>query len=364
MRANPRQNACAIILAGGRGTRFWPRSRLKRPKQLLNIVGEETMLRETLRRLRGIFPPSRIWVVTHREQQAEVARQLPQVPREHILAEPIGRNTAAAIALGAIWIRRTHGNVSLGVFPADQIVRDRNKFLRLVRAALQMVSRGPNSIVFGVPPHRPETGYGYIGRGPLAARLAGQPVYRVRRFTEKPSPARARAYLRSGEYFWNSGMFFWTVETFFANLARFLPATAEAFESLAPAIHSARFHTELARMYPRLENISVDYAIAERAENVFMIPADVGWSDLGSWAAVYEALARRAGENVSRGPLLLLHAEGNFFWVPDKLVAAVGVRDLVVVETEDALLICPREQSQAVSRVVKRLEESQLHRYL
>lgn len=364
MNQTSEQRACAIILAGGRGTRFWPRSRLRRPKQLLNILGDETMLQQTVRRLRPLFPLDRIWVVTHHEQRDEVARQLSRLPRGHILAEPTGRNTAAAIGLAAIHIRRKHGNLPVGIFPADQVVRNGKKFLRLARVAFEMAVRGPNAIVFGVPPHRPETGYGYIHRGELAVRLSGQPVYRVRRFTEKPSLARARAYLRSGKYFWNSGMFFWTLETFFANLERFLPATAAAFERLASALRTRRYRALLARLYPRLKSISVDYAILEKAENIFMVPCDVGWSDLGSWATVYEQLAERAGENIATGRLLALDARGNLLLAPGKLVAAVGVENLVLVETDDALLICRRERSQDVSQVVKLLEEKKLRRYL
>lgn len=364
MNGTTEQRACAIILAGGRGTRFWPRSRLRRPKQLLNLLGDETMLQQTVRRLQPLFPPERIWVVTHREQRAEVARQLNRIPRDHILAEPTGRNTAAAVALAAIHIRRAHGNVPVGIFPADHVVRDGKKFLRLARAALRTAVCGANSVVFGVSPHRPETGYGYIHRGKLETRLLGQSVYRVRRFTEKPSLLRARAYLRSKQYAWNSGMFFWTLDTFFANLERFLPATAAAFERLSAALGSRRYRTHLARVYPRLESISVDYAILERGENIFMIPCDVGWSDLGSWAAVYESLAERAGKNVTLGRLLAFDARGNLFLAPGKLVAAVGVDDLVLVETEDALLICHRERSQDVSQIVKLLERRKLHRYL
>ncbi len=359
--------AHAVLLAGGRGTRFWPRSRTRTPKQLLNIVGEETMLAATLRRLRPAFPVSRLWVVTNAEQVADVRRQAPYLDPSRILIEPVGRNTAAAIGLAAIHLARQDGDALMAVLPADHHIGQPARYVRLVHAALQVAARGPNLVVLGIAPTRPETGYGYIARARLAARAGGFPVYTVRRFTEKPSLARARRYLASGRYFWNAGMFFWRVSTFLDSLKRFLPATYNALMLLADDIGTPRYAKRLRRIYPRLKKISVDYAIMERATRqkaargktqpgVFVLPAEMRWSDIGSWAAVYEMLARQTGKNVSAGPFLALDAHGNYLWSPKKLVAAVGVRDLVVVETADALLVCSRDRAQDVGKVVKWIE--------
>lgn len=365
--------AHAVILAGGRGTRFWPRSRTRTPKQLLNIVGEQTMLQQTAARLAPAFPPSRLWIVTNDEQAAAVRRQLPRLAASHILSEPTGRNTAAAIGLAALHLAQHSGagDALMAVLPADHYIAQTARYLRLLRAALQVAAAGENLVVLGVPPTRPETGYGYIERpARTPVRAGGFPVYAVRRFTEKPAPARARQYVASGRYLWNAGMFFWRVSTFLDHLRRYLPRTHEALLRLADAIGTPRYAKDLRRIYPQLENISVDYAIMEpatrerQAPHVFVLPAEVGWSDIGSWASVYELMARKAGENISAGAFVALDAEGNLFWSPEKFVAAIGVRDLVVVGTSDALLICPRGRAQDVGQVVKWLESRRLHRLL
>ncbi len=354
--------AHAIILAGGRGTRFWPRSRAHMPKQLLNIVGERSMLQQTVVRLRPEFPGSRIWVVTNADQGAVVRRQLPALSPSHLVAEPVGRNTAAAIGLAAVHLVRQRGDALMAVLPADHYIGQPARFLQVVRAALEVAARPGTLVVLGILPTRPETGYGYIERARPAARVRGFLTYAVRRFTEKPELARARRYVASGRYAWNAGMFFWRVSTFLENLRKFLPATYKALMRLADDVGTPRYTRSLHRIYPQLESISVDYAIMEPAtrqpqHSVFMLPAKVGWSDIGSWAAVYELLARKAGENVSAGRFVALDAHGNFFWSPKKFAAAIGVRDLVVVETEDALLLCPRERAQDVGKVVKWLEQ-------
>ena len=355
--------AHAVILAGGRGTRFWPRSRTRTPKQLLNIVGSRTMLQQTAERLGPLFPAGRLWVVTNREQAAAVRRQLPRIAAGNILAEPAGRNTAAAIGLAAAHILRKYGDEAvMAVLPADHFIADTARCRRIVRAALAVAARPGTLAVMGVPPTRPDTGFGYVERSGKAARVCGERVYAVRRFTEKPPLARARRYVASGHYLWNAGMFFWRVGTFFDALARHLPKTHAALERLAETIGTKRYDATLRRIYPQLENISVDYAVLEpasrapRHSRVVVLPAAVGWSDIGSWAAVYELLARGRGANVSPGRFFALDARGNFLWSPGKFVAAIGVRDLVVVETADALLICPRERAQDVGRVVKFLE--------
>jgi mannose-1-phosphate guanylyltransferase len=360
---------CAVLLAGGRGTRFWPRSRTRLPKQLLNIVGRQTMLRETVERVRPLFPAKNLWVVTNSEQAAMVRRELPFLSSGHILSEPIGRNTAAAIGLAAVHLAHAHGDALMAVLPADHYIAQAARYRRLVRAALALARPSGNLVVMGIPPTRPETGFGYIERAGSAGRPGGFPAYAVRRFAEKPSLGVAQGYVHSRRYFWNAGMFFWRVSTFLDSLKRLLPATHAALMALGETIGTRRYAQTLARTYRRIENISVDYAIMERAtrgksHGVFVLAAEVGWSDIGSWAAVHELLARAPGANVSAGKSYALDAGGNFLWSPKKFVAAVGVRDLVVVETDDALLICARERAQDVAKVVKWLEQQKLRNLL
>jgi mannose-1-phosphate guanylyltransferase len=367
--------AHAIILAGGRGTRFWPRSRARLPKQLLSIVGQKTMLEQTYERLTPLFPRSHIWVVTNHELARAVRRQLPQVPSRQALIEPFGRNTAAAIGLAAVHLLKEEsgGDALMAVLPADHFILKPARYRQIVRAALKVAAQPGALAVLGIPPSRPETGYGYIERAPRGKSrqsAMGGDAYVVRRFTEKPSLRLARNYIAAGRYLWNAGMFFWRVSTFLENLERHLPKTHAALMRLAETIGASRYATALEREYSRLENISVDYAILEpasrdpRHSRVFVIPAEVGWSDIGSWAAVYELSAKRPGANVSTGRVLALDATGNLIWSPSKFVAAVGVSDLIVVETSDALLVCSRERAQDVGRVVKWLEQHRLQKLL
>jgi mannose-1-phosphate guanylyltransferase len=355
----------AVILAGGRGTRFWPRSRTRTPKQLLNIVGKETMLEQTVARLRPLIPTERIWTVTNTEQAAAVRKQVPAAARKRVLIEPKGLNTAVAIGLAAIHARHVAGgDALLAVLPADHYIAQPEKYRKIVAAALDVAREQGRMVVLGIPPTRPETGFGYIERvgEPISAK--GFPVFAVKRFTEKPALPFAVEYVACGRYHWNAGMFFWRVSTFLENLKSFLPKTGAALEELVGFIGKRDYERRLRAVYERLENISVDYAVLEPATRVegtprvFVIPAEIGWSDIGSWAAVYELLTKKNGENVLAGAGHVLDAEGNFLWAPSKFVAAIGVRDLVVVETPDALLICPRDRAQDVAKMVKWLEEN------
>jgi|SRR5271157_117897 len=353
----------AIILAGGRGTRFWPRSRTRTPKQLLNIVGKATMIEQTVARLRPLFPADHMWSVTNAEQAVALRKQLPPAARRRILTEPVGRNTAAAIALAAIHVRHAvQGDALLAVLPADHYIGLLENYREVVRAALRLAREPQRMVVLGIPPTRPDTGFGYVEKMGEPLDVLGYPVFAVRRFTEKPQLETAREYIASGNYQWNAGMFFWRVSTFLEALKKYLPKTHDALEALALHIGKRTYGAELKTIYRKLENISVDYAILEHAtretgaSRVFVIPADIDWSDIGSWAAVYELVAKQPGENVLAGDGHTIDAEGNFLWSPDKYVAAIGVRDLVVVDTPDALLICPRERAQDVGRIVKALE--------
>ena len=373
--------AHAVILAGGRGTRFWPRSRTRTPKQLISIVGSTTMLQQTVARLRPLIPADRIWTVTNTEQAVASRRQLPAPARNRVLTEPLGRNTAAAIALAAVHIRHAaRGDALMAVLPADHYIAQQERYRQIVGAALEVAREQGRMVVLGIPPARPETGFGYIELRQQPFTVKGFQTFPVRLFTEKPELAVAREYVAAGTYQWNAGMFFWRVSTFLDALKEFLPKTYDALESLSSYIGKRSYQSRLNKIYPKLENISVDYAILEKAVSatgstssstrnretsaetghVFVIPAEIGWSDIGSWAAVYELLAKYPGENILSGQGQTLDAEGNFFWSPGKFVAAIGVRDLVVVETPDALLICPRERAQDVGKIIKSLEQRKL----
>ncbi len=360
----PKLPTHAIIMAGGRGTRFWPRSRTRTPKQLLNIVGDTTMLEQTVARLRPLISPDRIWTVTNAEQALEVKKQLPAAAKKRVLSEPLGRNTAAAIALAAVHVRHAEKgrDAVLAVLPADHYIAQPDKYRKIVAAALDLAATPDRMVVLGIPPTRPDTGFGYIERMGEPWRAQGLPVFAVKRFTEKPAQAIAQEYLDSGKYQWNAGMFFWRVSTFLENLKMYVPKTVDALEDLAKHIGKITYASKLKKIYPQLENISVDYSLLEPATRqqgtpqVYVIPAEIGWSDIGSWAAVYELLAKSAGGNILAGAGEVIDGQGNFLWSPKKFVAAIGVRDLVVVETPDALLICPRDRAQDVGKIVKWLE--------
>src|SRR5271154_4760985 len=349
----PKLTTHAVILAGGRGTRFWPRSRTRTPKQLLNIVGKTTMLEQTVERLRPVLPADHIWTVTNVEQSAGLRKQLPPAARKRVLIEPVGRNTAAAIALAAIHVRHAaKGDALMAVLPADHFIAQPDKYRIIVSAALELAREPGRMIVLGIPTTRPDTGFGYVERMGDALGSTGFPAFAVRRFTEKPALEVAKEYVASGNFQWNAGMFFWRVSTFLDNLKRFLPKTHEALESLAETIGKKTYERRLRAIYPKLENISVDYAILENATRqeaapqVYVIPADIGWSDIGSWAAVYELLAKHSGDNVLAGRGLALDATRNFFYNPKKIVAV------------------PRERAQDVAKIVKSLEERKLNKLL
>ena len=377
--AKEKLHAYAVILAGGRGTRFWPRSRTRTPKQLLNIIGADTMLQQTAARLSPLFRPANLWIVTNEDQSAEVCKQLPHVAKSHVLAEPIGRNTAAAISLAAIHLRHERGDALMAVLPADHYIAQSAKYRALVQAALRIAAESGQMAVLGIPSTRPETGFGYIERGKFVHHVGKFPVYDVRQFTEKPSLSVAKRYISSGRYFWNAGMFFWRVSTFMENLRRYVPKTRAALEELSATIGTPRYTSALRKIYPRLENISVDYAILEPATRnekhpvVHVLPAEIGWSDIGSWEAVYELISagnqnnrrhKKTSTNISVGPHFTLDANNNFLWSPTRFVAAIGVNNLVVVETPDALLICPRDRAQDVGKIVKWLEARKLNSLL
>ena len=363
------RNFYPVILAGGRGTRFWPMSRKRRAKQLLALDGRRTMIQQTMRRLLPLAPAKHGWVITNHDLRGEIVRQLRRLTRQQIIAEPAGRNTAPAVGLAAFLLLRRDPAALIGVFPSDHVIEDESRFAELVRRGIEIARSGENIIVLGIPPTRAETGYGYIEAG--TAMSPG--VLRVRRFTEKPDSDRARGFLEAGNYYWNSGMFLWSARTLTRALAEHLPKTAGILEEIAAAYGTAKFVRLFSRLYPRCENISIDYAVleprsakGEQASGIFCLPAEFGWTDLGSWTALHEHHAAkqqpRDGNLISGAGIFALDAQNNYIHAPGKFVAAVGVNNLVVVETADALLVTTREQAQDVGKVVKYLDEKKLHK--
>jgi mannose-1-phosphate guanylyltransferase len=365
------QKFAPVILAGGSGTRFWPRSRKARAKQVLALDGERTMIQQTVERLVPLSDSAEIWVITNSLLDDLIAEQLPEVPREHILSEPAARNTAPACALAAFLLEKTEPTTVIGIFPSDHVVKNQTRFVEVVRAGIALAASGDKIVVLGVPPTRAETGYGYIE---LGAEVEGEiAARRVKRFTEKPHAALAEQFVASGNYAWNAGIFLWSARTLANAIREHQPIMAAQLERIAEAhkISKVEFERVFAEVYPQCENISIDYAVLEprsakgeaKAE-IYCLPGDFDWNDLGCWSALHEHAARCPPENVSvanvfegQDPLCIsIDSTGNYVHAPGKVIALVGVSNLVVVQTEDALLITTRERSQDVGAVVAKLK--------
>ena len=367
MAKNP--NFYPVIIAGGRGTRFWPLSRRKRAKQLLALDGKQTMIQQTVARLLHLAPPSRFWIITNDDLRPAILKQLAKLPKTQVIAETTGRNTAPAIGLAAFLLLREHPDAVIGMFPSDHVIADEKSYRATIARGVEIAADGENIVVLGIRPNRAETGYGYIEAGSVFSGGA----LRVRRFTEKPDAEKAAAFVAAGNYFWNSGMFLWSAYTLTQALHEHLPRTAPLLEEIADAFGTRKFAATLRSLYPKCENISVDYAVleprsakGEQASNLFCLPADFGWNDLGSWTALHEhhaAKQKPVEGNVLHGAgKFVLNAQGNYVHAPEKFVAIMGVSNLVVVDTPDALLITTREHAQDVGKVVKHLDEKKLHR--
>jgi mannose-1-phosphate guanylyltransferase len=356
-----------VILAGGSGTRFWPRSRRKLAKQVLALDGKQTMIQKTVERLLPLGGEGDFWIITNNFVNNEIVRQLPNIPPQQIVVEPEPRNTAPAIGLAAFLLARHDPDAIIGMFPADHVIANEQRFCVILERAIRIAAEGDNIVVMGIQPTRAESGYGYIETGDQL----DPELFRVRRFTEKPNQAKADDFFAAGNYYWNSGMFIWSARTLTRALREHFSETTPYLEKITAAWGSKEFESTFAELYPKCENISIDYAVleprsakGEHSSNLLCLRADFGWNDLGSWAALYEhhALHGQAEDQnvVESKDLYAVNAIGNYIYAPDKFVAAVGVNNLVVVETEDAILVTTREHSQDVGKIVKYLNEKKM----
>ncbi len=349
-------------MAGGAGTRLWPLSRRDRPKQLLRILEGRSLIERSYDRLRGLLAPADIYIIALSEHLSAIAEELPDLPRENFIGEPVGRDTAAAIALSAAILHRRDSQTLMGVFTADHLIQPKDRFLDIVQRGYDAAEAHPQSLVtFGIKPTEPHTGLGYVRRG----ELISPGVWASAGFREKPDEKTARSFLESGEFSWNSGMFVWRTETILAELRQHLPATASTAEALAAAWNTPTGLEEARRRYPELQRISIDHAVMEKAEQVMLVEMDVDWVDVGSWSALSNVLGKDAAGNTSAAAqVVTMDSRGNVLVCEDDhLIAAIGVDDLVIVHSPDATLICRRDQVQRIKELVARLEESDKRRY-
>jgi mannose-1-phosphate guanylyltransferase len=348
-----------LILAGGRGTRFWPRSRRKSAKQVLRFFGEHSLIQQTVNRLRPVIPPERIWVLTNEHLRDEIASQLKDIPRRQILAEPAQRNTAPAIALAAHILASIDPGAVMGVFPSDHVIGKPERYVRLLKPAFAAAQKGKIAVL-GIQPRWAETGYGYI-EFPRDVKAGALQPSAVRSFREKPEPPVAARFLRAGNFYWNAGMFFWRASVLLEALREYRPKIASLLATLPP-FESRQFPARVREVFPLCENVSVDYAVMEPAAKASKVTGlaadDIGWNDVGSWNAVYELHTKDGEGNAVRGDSLIEQSQGLYVDAHGKLVALLGVKDLIVVDTPDALLIAHRSRAQEVGDLVKRLEKT------
>ena len=354
----------SIIMAGGSGTRFWPESRHKKPKQLLALAGSRTLLQQTVDRMEPLTPPDRVLIVTGQVHAEAVGSQLPALPAEQVLAEPMKRNTAAAAGVAAAWVSQKDPAAVCLVLPADHLITDEALYMDTMQKAAQVAANEDVLVTLGLTPHYPATGFGYIEMGDVKDDTAPQ-VCLVEAFHEKPDLATAREYLMGGRHFWNSGMFAWRAEVLLAEIKIHLPDLYSGIMELMPYLDTPQEAEALARVYPTLPSISVDHGVLEKTENLRVVKADFGWSDVGSWEAMSELWPADADGNVSKGGrLLAMESAGNVVSAGDRLVTLLGVKDLVAVVTDDVLMIVPKARCQEVKRVLDQLKSDGLTDYL
>ena len=353
----------ALILAGGTGTRLWPRSRRERPKQLLALFSNRTMLQETCDRITPIIPLEHIFIITNEDYVEAVREQLPDLPSANVIGEPVGHGTAPAIGLGALYIQKMDPDAVMVSLHADHYIERADEFRAAILNAAQVAAEG-YLITLGIQPRSPETGYGYIHRGELIETLGEQPVYRVAQFMEKPDEATATQFVQSGEYYWNSGIFAWKLSTLWEEYEHFQPKLCTQLGKIGKSLDTPRAHSTLQRVWPSVPTETIDVGIMEKSQRVAVLPINVGWSDVGSWATLLELLPGNTETNVVVGDHVGVDTSSSLLYSQDRLIATVGLKDMIVVDTGDAILVCPKDRAQEVKHIVEALKQTNKHKYL
>lgn len=367
-----RKDRYIIIMAGGRGERFWPVSRERKPKQLITLLGDRSFLQQTVDRVKPVAPLENILIITNAIQAAAVRRQLPELPKRNIIGEPCGRDTCAAVALGAALVGARSGNGIMAVLPADHVIPNEAKFRRVLIDSMALAKREPALVTIGIQPHEPATGYGYIHIGNKLAKSSARSLkstfFTAKKFVEKPNLATAKRYIKSNNYRWNAGMFIWSYETIAVELCRQQPKLFAAAEKWRGIRGLAKLNAALASDYPKLEKISVDYAIMENALNIFCADGVFGWDDLGSWPALARHLKPDAAGNCTVGDLVQVDSANNVVFDARTRnraqIVLVGISEMIVVQTDDAMLVARKSESQKIKQILAHLAKTKRFAHL
>ena len=354
-------NLYAIIMAGGVGARFWPRSKMKTPKQLLKIFGENTMIQDTVKRIESLIKKENIFIITNRVQQEGIESQLQDIPKENIIYEPFGRNTAACIGLASVLIQAKDKNAVTFVLPSDHIIKEEDLFRQTLRNAAEYAFDSGGLVTIGVTPTKPETGYGYIQ---INEKQVKDHIFKVMTFAEKPNFSTAVRFLESGDFLWNSGMFIWRADSILNEIKKYLPDLFSGLDHIKARIGKPDYEDTLINIYGQLKKISIDYGVMEKSQIVFLVKGNFNWSDVGSWDAVYQLSEKDNDGNVKVGNVYTDMSVDSYIYSPDNFTALIGVDNIIVINTSHGVLICKREKSQEVKNIIDYLKFNKLDIYL
>ncbi len=345
------KSSCAVVMAGGSGTRFWPRSRMDRPKQLLNITGDEILLKKAVELIKPLIPSERIKIVTTRSQVGSIRQIVPEIAQEDIIAEPFGRNTAPAIGISALYVERDDPRAVMVVIPADHYIEDHAAFRQVIMAAVDKALEGDCIVTIGISPRTPETGYGYIEAGKVLDKEHA--IYTVKSFHEKPDLKRARDFIERGEFFWNSGIFVAKASVILREIGEHLPRTHKLLMDIRSSLGTDDEQRVIGEAYEMMEAVSIDYGVIEKSSNILMVEGNFGWDDVGCWPSAARYWPHDSQDNACMGEVVNLDSSRCVVHSPKKPVALIGVKDLIIVEEDDVLLVCKTDRSQDVRRLVE-----------
>ena len=354
-----------VIMAGGKGERFWPKSRMNMPKQFLSLTDDgKSMIQHTVERLKGLVDIQNMYIVTNEIYKDLVLEHIPDIPKENIIIEPVAKNTAPCIGLAAIHIAKKNPDSKMIILPSDHLIKFNEIFIDTLKIALDVVEKGDNLATIGITPNYPETGYGYINFTKGESFKDSANIYEVLRFVEKPNLEKAKEYLTSGEYLWNSGIFVWKASTILKNFKEYLPEIYEGLQKIGESINTGKYEEVLKKEFPNLPSESIDYGIMEKAKNIYVIPGNFGWDDVGSWLSLERINKTNQDGNVINGNVISIKTKNSIIQGNEKLIATIGLEDIVIVDTDDVTLICHKDNTQEVKEIINNLKICNRNEYL